>query len=217
MPYGLHWEWRGFGRLEASVRHRITQLPPAYAVERTVRDRYLWRSGMVTNIKLRSWPSGSSLKFKRLVRRDTEHGVQLWSEHVDEDFAFPLHGAQIRQLGNEVGLELPATLPRDDPVALIAELEMAGLSIITVEKVRRLYRWESGERKVFVELARVLHPERLETVGIEDAMGLAQGSALERVTAAKDAVLEGRDELRLPGTLETSSYLELLARWSGEN
>jgi hypothetical protein len=210
----MHWEWRGFGRIDSRVRERIMQLPLAYPTARTVTDCYLWVSGLQTNIKLRSWPGGASLKFKRRLSGSTQDGVQLWVEDLEEDFIFPLSTQTVAKLGRELRAELALQGPVEDPTTLLAELQTQQVSAVTVEKLRWLHQWESDGVKAFVELAELRAPQPLETVGIEDHMGLYDGSSEEMVDSGRVAVVVARDKLGLPGSLEVSSYLEQVASWS---
>jgi hypothetical protein len=213
MPYGLHWEWRGFGQLEPQLRDRITQLPLVYPTARTVTDHYLWVPGLETNIKLRIWPSGASLKFKRLLRHDEDgnSGVQLWLEPSKDDLPFPLSAEQAAGLSQELGLKLPIQGPVEHVDVLAAQLTAARVNVTRVEKLRWLFQWESGAMKVFVELAELRSHGAEETVGIEDNMGLSEASPEETVEAGRIAVVRARDSLGLPGSLDVCSYLQRLA------
>ncbi len=214
MPYGLHWEWRGFGGLDRQLKHRITQLPLAYPTARAITDRYLWVPGLGTNIKLRSWPGGASLKFKHRHRSDPEGAMGLWVERAEEDHLFPLPPSVIARLSAELSRELP---PKDgawEYDELLAGLNGAGVQVIAVEKRRRLFRWSDDDRTAFVDLSDIQSPERIGTVGIEDGMGLSDASTPTAVAAAREAVVTARNQFGLPANLKEASYLEALATWA---
>jgi len=210
----MHWEWRGFGRLDSNLRDRIAQLPLAYPTARTITDRYLWVPDLGTNIKLRSWPGGASLKFKHRYRSDPTDVLGLWIERPEEDHLFPLPPSVIAQVSAELRRELRTKDGTWDCDELLAELDTTGVQVITVEKWRRLFRWSRDDSAAFVELAEIQSPERIGTVGIEDGMGLSDASVPAAVATAREVVLLAKDQLGLPAKLKEASYLEALATWA---
>jgi hypothetical protein len=210
----MHWEWRCFGRLDPHLRDRIVQLPLAYPTTRSVTDRYLWVPGLGTNIKLRSWPGGVSLKFKQCYRRDPAEAMGLWIERPEEDHPFPLPPSVVARVSAELCREIG---PKDgtwDCDELLAELDATGVQVITVQKWRRLFRWSHEDSAAFVELAEIRSPERLETLGIEDGMGLSDASIPAAVATAREVVLTAKDRFGLPANLKEASYLAALATWA---
>jgi hypothetical protein len=211
----MHWEWRGFGRLDPRLRERIAQLPLAYPTARTITDRYLWVPGLGANIKLRSWPGGTSLKFKYPYRSDPTDEMGLWIERPEEDHLFPLPPSVVTQVSTELCRELR---PKDGTWGcdeLLAELHATGVQVVTVQKWRRLFRWSHEDSVAFVELAEIQSPEQIETVGIEDGMGLSDASVPAAVATAREVVLTAKDQFGLPANLKETDYLEALATWAG--
>ncbi len=213
MPYGTHWEWRGFGTLDPEVEERIMRLPRAYPTPRSVTDQYIWTPGLTTNVKLRSWSGGASLKFKRLLQNDAEIGLQLWMEREDEDHQFPVTRGTIAELEDELNVELGVSGERCTYGSLLAGLGSARVKLIPVEKLRWLFRWPSDVGHVFVDLAELGRPVHTQTVGIEDALGTSGVDDDQLTGMARDLVLEARESLGLPDGLRRLSYLEAVASW----
>lgn len=213
MPYGIHWEWRGFGTLEPGVEERIRRLPLAYPTARSVTDHYIWAPGLTTNIKLRSWSSGTSLKFKRLLRNDAQLGVQLWMELEEEDYQFPIAPAAIANLQDELKVELGMTAVRWTDETLLTRLRAAGAQLVRISKLRWLFRWQTDARLAFVDLAELSCPVRTFTVGVEDALGITDAHDARQTGEARDLVLEAKESLGLPDGLTRLSYLEAVASW----
>jgi hypothetical protein len=214
MPYGIHWEWRGFGTIEPDLRKRISQLPLAYPTARKVTDRYLWTPALTTNIKLRLWRDGASLKFKRSCDEHSAHGAELWAESLAEDFIFPLTPDVVALLSEELGVDLGQPRNLADPKALLHEVGAAGVRVVTVEKTRWLHQWQEGAFRTFVEAARITSPHHVHTVGIEDHMGLDAVSSRQAIDSALQAVVRARESLSLPGNLQSQSYLSAIAKWA---
>lgn len=214
MPYGLHWEWRGFGRLDAAARRRVESLSPIGGVD-TCTDRYVLLPDRHINLKFRTWPGGESLKIKRLIERDEDQAVELWLEDPAEDFALPLDAAATagilellrlpRSSGATVGTSREWTV-------LLGRLEPA-VRRITVVKQRRAFAHVAEDLPVRVELTEITEPEVTTSVGIEDFGGLGKGSPPALIRRAADAVATVRKQLDL--RLATLSYLDALAMWAG--
>ena len=209
----MHWEWRCFGRLDPHLRDRIAQLPLAYPTARAVTDRYLWVPGLGTNIKLRSWPGGGSLKFKRCYRRDPTDAMGLWIERPEEDHPFPLPPSVVARVSAELCREIRPKEGTWDCDELLAALDATGVHVIAVQKWRRLFRWSQQDSSAFVELAELRSPEQIETVGIEDGMGLSDISVPAAVATAHDVVVTAKAQFGLPANLKEASYLTALATW----
>ncbi len=212
MSYGLHWEWRGFGRLDQAARERIERLQPIGVVSAVV-DRYVWCPRLAVNVKLREWPGGQSLKLKRLLRRDQVLDVELWEERPDEDYSLPLSPEDLRVILSELGWEHVQVDTPVDRGSLEELLTHAapGVRLVSVAKRRRAFATAVGDTPVRVELVDITQPEKLTSIGIEDQLGLDEGSPAERYERGRDAVCSTRDELTL--NLESRSYLDALALW----
>jgi len=212
MSYGLHWEWRGFGRLDEAARERIESLRP-FGVPSSVVDRYIWCPGQAINVKLRKWPGGESIKLKRLLRRDEAVDVELWEERPDEEFLLPLSPERLSVILSELGWEHVLV---DTPVGggsleeLLAHAA-PGVRLVSVTKHRRAFTAQVGDTPVRVELTDITEPEELTSVGIEDQLGLDEQSTVESYEVGRDAVRAVRDRLN-PG-FESRSYLDALAFW----
>ena len=189
------------------------RLPLAYPIARTVTDEYLWVDGLDTNIKLRSWPNGASLKFKHKLESAPEHGTDLWQEDLQQDFAFPLEGEAISLLTQLLGRDLGLRSPVLDPGTLLQAIRNRGVKAVTVSKLRWLYSWTDGRLRTFVELAELSTPVEQVTVGIEDCHDLSERSSEHELKLAQDAVVETKRSLGLPGGLISGSYLTVVAKW----
>ncbi len=215
MAYGAHWEWRGFGELDAAVRAVVEALPPVDPEPRTITDRYVWHPGLTLNIKLRSSALGERVKIKRLLEEDRTTALGRWLEDPVEDYAFPLHASAIRKVAGALGLGAPLPARLDDAPALESLLTRAhpGLRLVTVEKVRRGYLWGRPGLPVTVELAEITAPERVTSLGLEDATGLSPGADREAIDTARRAVEEVRDTLGIGRALRACSYVDAVAVW----
>lgn len=213
MSYGLHWEWRGFGRLDPSARERIEQLPQWSAVSDIV-DSYVWWPGIAVNLKLRQWRSGESLKLKRLRHRDERLGVELWEERLDDEHLLPITSETLESISAELGWGTVYADSHSDRAALENLLLHAvpGARLIKVAKRRRAFAVSVGHLPLRVELADVTIPESVTSVGIEDQAGLDDQSSKADLECSRDAVCAVRDELDL--CLESRSYLGALASWA---
>ena len=213
MSYGLHWEWRGFGLLDDAARARVEALEPIGMVS-TVVDRYVWYPGLAINVKLREWPGGQSLKLKRLLRREELTDLELWEERPDEDYLLPLSPDDLHAILGELGWEHIWVGTPVDRLSLEELLVHAapGVSLISVAKRRRAFTTAVGDTPVRVELADIATPEELASIGVEDQLGLEEGSSPEALEAGRDAVGLVRDQLGL--AFEARSYLDALAFWA---
>jgi hypothetical protein len=180
-------------------------------------DRYLWFPGCTVNVKLRSFRGGETLKFKRLVEEDDYLRLQLWIEKPEEDYVFPLGRQAVEGLSRALGVDLPIErdLASSSELLYLLQTVTDEVQIVPVAKKRRSYVWVSEDSGVLIDLGDVLSPRQTLTIGLEDLTGLNEFSSREKVIAARDAVSAARDAMSLPGELETSSYLEALTRWVG--
>ena len=222
MATGLHWEWRGFGRLDEETRRKIEALPSAYpkspdGVE--FRDRYLWVPDCLINIKLRRGIQ-SGLKFKRLV--DKKGTLELWLEDPNELYPLPIEPAVVEKLAAELGIAL-----KESPTNAVREeselLSLLRQSVPPVREVLVVKRRKTFVRelavlnrtvRVLVEIADILEPEETVSVSVEETQGLQTGASPDRITAARYLVSTIRDELGLLGSLKTKNYLQALAEWA---
>jgi hypothetical protein len=212
MSYGLHWEWRGFGRLDKPARDRIERLRPVGPASSVV-DRYVWCPGLAINVKLRQWPGGQSFKLKRLLRRDEVHDVELWEERPDEDYLLPVSPESLQAILTELHwdhVEVSQPVDRGSLEELLAHAA-PGVQLISVEKRRQAFTTTVGDTPVRVELADISEPEALTSIGIEDQMELDERSATDAFERGRDAVRTVRDDLGMG--LESRSYLDALAFW----
>ncbi|MBI3267797.1 MAG: hypothetical protein HYZ53_02150 [Planctomycetes bacterium] len=198
MAFGTHWEWRGFGRLSPALRARLGALPALFPPAPT-HDEYLWAPGAAVNVKLR-W---GALKFKRLLATEGEFGS--WVEDPGEFLLFPLGAATLAQLGKDLGVSMPAALPRRvDREALLNLLQNAVPPVrrVSVRKLRVLREWEDRgmTTPVTVDTAEISEPESSFSVGLEHA----DRRALARCLAA----------LGLASELRRMNYLEAIALWA---
>jgi hypothetical protein len=213
MSYGLHWEWRGFGRLDPSARKRIEQLP-RWNVASEVVDCYVWWPGLAVNLKLRQWGGGESLKLKRLWRRDETLDVELWEERPEEEYLLPIAPEALDSIFAELGWgHVNVDSPADRLVLEDLLVHAApGVRLIEVAKHRQTFATSVGHLPVRIELADITVPESLTSIGIEDHGGLGERSSGEELQRGCDAVCTVRDELDL--NLESRSYLDALAFWA---
>ena len=212
MSYGLHWEWRGFGRLDSTARDRIERLTPI-GVASSVVDRYVWCPGLAINVKLRQWSGGQSFKLKRLLRRCQSHDVELWEERPEEDYVMPLSPESLQSVLTELHwdhVQVSQPVDRGSLEELLAHAA-PGVQLVSVAKRRRAFTTAVGETPVRVELADITEPEALTSIGIEDQLGLDEESSKEVYEWGRDAVRAVRDDLGV--RLESRSYLDALAYW----
>jgi hypothetical protein len=210
----MHWEWRGFGTIDATVRERLEQLPLAYPTARTVTDHYLWTPRLEANIKIRSWRDSANLKFKRLHSVDAACRVQLWIEPAAEDHPFPLGPDVLATLARELGVTLTSDDAGANPSILMDQLGHLGVRLVTIEKHRRLFRWESEQYRTLVDWCEIAAPERVDSLGIEDDCGISSLSTSDEMTLAVEAVATARRTLEVDSILQTRTYLEAIAAWA---
>jgi hypothetical protein len=203
MAVGEHWEWRGFGQIEATLRWRIHGLPPLSDAAWQVTDYYLWAPDCPMNIKLR----GDDLKLKRfLVARD---GLEQWLEDPAEVFPFPVSPTVVAQLCAEMGIAMPQPSHQwlDQPglLALLLHSE-SPVRLIPVAKRRRL-GWftpagaEQPASSVLVELTEIAAPETLTTVAVEHPQPAAVYAVLDALGLSTSGLL-------------SLNYLQVLALWA---
>ncbi len=200
MPYGKHWEWRGFGQTDETFRAWFKTLPFLYPpADAPLRDDYLWTPGCVHNVKLRY----DALKFKRFLER--REAFERWLEDESEFLPFPLDASQLHELQDLLNIRLPE-IPQQ-PVGRATLLTLIAraappVHVVTVIKRRRLARWTPAglDATVVLEWTRIEQPITIETVAIEhDDLGIVQ-AAHARLTP------------HLAG-LEPMNYLQAIGRW----
>ena len=165
MPFGDHWEWRGFGTTPVAFRTWFQTLPLLYPPSpQPLRDDYLWTEGCRHNVKLRD----RFLKFKRFLERRGD--FERWLEREDEYLPFPLQPDHLQTLARLLHIRLPtipqAPISRDQLLSLLAQAQPP-VQILTVLKQRRLARWSHGDTTIIIEWTRIRQPQAIETVALE--------------------------------------------------
>ncbi|HEY79580.1 MAG TPA: hypothetical protein G4O05_00685 [Caldilineae bacterium] len=202
MPFGEHWEWRGFGHASPQFRAWFQSLPPLYPPNKALlRDAYLWTPGCMHNVKLRS----DALKLKRFIAR--QGAFERWLEDPRDLLPFPLHPEHVRQVQALLNAHFPSIpqepASREAFLALVARARPP-VRVIVALKQRRLSRWRlpSGE-EVIVEWTQLHQPERVETVAMEH-------DNLQTLIRAWEGLSS-----HLAG-LRPMNYLTFIARWAGD-
>lgn len=203
MAFGTHWEWRGFGELPVDVRAAIEALPEKFPDAQELTDEYLWTPDCSVNVKLRL----GDLKLKRLVDSRDAGGdlpaLERWLEDRNENWAFPLSGSRLRAVEEAVRIDAGSLgagpCDREELLALLGDRAR----VVAVGKSRRQFSLPlagASQDAATVELAEILSPERLTSVGLEhsDAAGVDRAYT----------------ELGLHGRLLSLSYLDALGRWA---
>jgi|SoiMethySBSTD1v2_1073268.scaffolds.fasta_scaffold679631_1 hypothetical protein len=215
MAYGRHWEWRGFGTISDETREQLRKLPALFATRDRVTDHYLTLPGAKLNVKLRERAT-TSLKLKRLEQHYYRTGTDLWVEKPEEEYRFPLSPSAVDTLNASLGLTLPQSRSIGDPKMLVRLVRESGheIDIISVDKERETRSYAGPLGRGLIELTTIFKPERIDSVGVEDAIGLsvdAEGKALER---AQDLVAQVVKEYRLNESLRPMNYLQALEIWA---
>ncbi|MCH2373719.1 MAG: hypothetical protein MK538_06020 [Planctomycetes bacterium] len=207
MAFGRHWEWRGFGYLDAKLRNRIESQPAAFPSSQELVDTYLWSPRSGVNMKLRA----GALKLKRLLSE--ADGLEEWLEDPSENFAFPISRTQLRALRDALQVEtLDTTATVIDRTALLDLLKrfVPEVRVIEVAKRRQQYRVDDADARrttasglssgVTLEVAEILSPEIITTVGVEHADARAVATICK--------------QFGLADSLRTLNYLDAIAAWS---
>ena len=216
MAYGVHWEWRGFGDIAGEMEARILGLRPSAVAERTVTDTYLWYPGLGSNVKIRAWEGGGSLKVKRLLDPGDDPGPSLWLESPAEDYDFPLRATALEGALAALGVDPrtphpPTPLPGADFLAWLIDIPGA-LRTVEVRKRRRSFVWDASAVPVLVELAEIERPEPIRSIGVEDMADLAPEAPSERMTVARSSVSEVATALGRG--LSVLTYPQAVAIWA---
>jgi len=213
MAYGLHWEWRGFGTLDDAVLDRLSDLGFPSGVQEIV-DRYIWTPHIRVNLKVRSWSGGRSLKLKRPVDLDPESGLELWTEHPDDDHQLPLTPETATSILTELGFPADFSIATVEENNLVESIQRAvpETRVVTVRKQRARTVTRVGTTMVQVERAEILEPQLIASIGIEDVSELAHDSPTSTLDDARHAVRDMRD--RLAPQWKTCSYLCAVGTWA---
>jgi hypothetical protein len=216
MAYGVNWEWRGFGDIAGETEARILGLRASAVPERAVTDTYLWYPGLGSNVKIRAWEGGGSLKVKRLLDPGNDPGPSLWLESPAEDYDFPLRERALENALAALGVDPrtphpPTPLSSADFLSWLVDAAGA-LRIVEVRKRRRSFVWDAGAVPVLVELAEIEHPEPIRSIGVEDMAELAPEAPSERMTVARSSVSEAA--AALGGGLSVLTYPQAVAIWA---
>jgi len=200
MPFGDHWEWRGFGPVGVDFRTWFKTLPFLYPPSHNaLQDAYLWTPSCVHNVKLRY----DALKFKRFLER--RGAYERWREDENDFLSFPLSPGCLRELEGLLHSRLPESpaqpVDRATLLALIARSDPP-IRVITVRKRRQLTRWTPAglDAELVLEWTRILEPETIETVALEhEDLGVLQ-AAHARLTPHLTA-------------MRPMNYLQAISRW----
>lgn len=213
MAYGIHWEWRGFGRLDDAVLDRWSDLAFPSGVQEIV-DRYIWTPHMRVNLKVRSWSGGRSLKLKRPVDLDSASGLELWAERPEDDHELPLAPETATSILSELGLSSDFAIAPVDEAELVESMVRAApeTRVVLVRKQRSRAVIRVGTTMVQIEYADIVEPQHIASIGIEDVSGLAHDSPTSALDEARSAVCEVRD--RLAPRWKTCSYLCAVGTWA---
>ena len=198
MAFGRHWEWRGFGELDGTLRQRLDRLPLVFDTPQEITDRYLWVPRCELNVKLRE----GALKLKRLLER-APGGIEEWLEDERENYEFPVPREALSELETALGV-VPGDLgaaPAATEEELLERLErtLPEIRVVAVGKSRWL-RSDPEAGGAFVEVAQILQPERVFSVAVEAPGG--------------EAVREVVTRFGLREALREASYLDALAVWA---
>jgi hypothetical protein len=201
MPFGKHWEWRGFGQTSPRFTAWFRSLPPLYDdadARGLTRDDYLWTPGCRHNVKLRD----DALKFKRFLAR--RGPFEQWLEDAGEFLPFPIAPTHVGTLATLLDVQLPETPTAPlDREALLRLLHRAQPPVqrVTVLKQRRLRRWRFAEGvDLVVEWTHIHVPQDVETVALEC-------ESLEELTRAYARLRPWLHEMR------AMNYLQAIALW----
>ncbi len=216
MPYGDHWEWRGFGTITSGFAKRFFLLPAFYEKQFII-DEYLWIPGMGVNVKFRKGAE-SGLKFKRLKKTDGD--FEVWLEDEDELFEFPLNSEAWNALSDmlaNVDISLPPhPTPTPDRETTSEILQDLGCKIITVEKERETRKLEKSEGAILLEWATVKKPQHCTSVGLETwaenpEADLTDERALHLLEDTLSTLKIDEEPLR------PMNYLDAIKTWAEEN
>ena len=190
------WEWRAFVPIiEPDFRQNILNLPKMHGKPIIVNDRYIFRIGSNRNIKIR----GQDLRIKRIVKLSKKR-IGLWTT---EAYSFPISAYLFNYMTNTLNVSLPKREAKDG-AQLVSILSHATplIRIVRVVKHRELRRWPPKDPEgVIVELAEIIVPEKVTSVGIEH-------HDLKRVN-------EAVERLRLPGpSMKVIYYNDCIKVWA---
>lgn len=217
MPYGSHWEWRGFGGVSARFVEIYTELEPAIALH-SVQDRYIWIPGLEVNAKFREGVE-SGLKFKRIQKNEGD--FEVWLEDEDEMFEFPLSDNAWNTL-KTILLNTKLDLPGTPPPSFTQEeteqwLVRAGCKIIGVHKERESKLWKGENGLALVEWASITKPQSIISIGLEN---YSEEGAEDLTTDEDKQTLEmAVHELGLSGDepLRPMNYMNAVKEWAQGN
>jgi hypothetical protein len=219
MAFGTHWEWRAFGSVPLStVLHVVNRCDKHFGPEDSGNqhtDEYLWAPGCDVNVKLRD----KELKFKRLLEK-TEDGCELWTEEEDEMFPFPLADAALDFIRSHMKVALPERVDEirgslEDFKRFLPSFDPP-VRIIPVKKYRIEYDCVVDDATLIVELAEVMEPVSIWSIGIEgEDLIKPPSSKVDKAASRKSLtqILQLRDTLKLPGRMTVKGYLDMLAEW----
>lgn len=212
MPYGSHWEWRGFGGVTGRFVQIYSSLESHYKLH-SVQDRYIRIPGLCVNAKFREGAE-NGLKFKRPEKRDGD--FEVWTENEHELFNFPLSDEAwntLLKMLKSAGLTLPDAPPSSFSQNEVAQwLQQAGCEIVEVHKERESRLWQGDNGSVLVEWACISEPQSIISIGLEN---FAEGEAYNLTSNTGKLVVESAvKELGLDREpLHYMNYMDAVKLW----
>ena len=215
MALTTHWDWRGFGFVSPKVRRRFDELDSFFDDDEEPQrftDEYLWIPDSEINVKFRDgiglW---DGLKFKRFHGRVGD--LEKWTEPLDEVFPFPLSKQAWMLLLAEVKaahgkhVEPPDAADRTAALRFLRSID-SHVQTLKIVKERRSKIWGKN-RNVKVELAEILSPKRMTSVGLEIWDPRLDLTDHGSITLLQEAI----QDLKLAEEhLEVMNYLDLVKR-----
>jgi len=190
------WEWRAFAiRVESNFRQKILSLPKKHGKPLILTDRYIFRIGSNSNIKIR----GPDLRIKRIAKVSKKR-IALWTT---EAYSFPISAYLFNDVTNALNISLPKREVKDgDQLVSILSHATPLIRIVNVVKHRELRVWPpSNPEGVIIELAEINVPEKVNSVSIEHR-------DLKKVN-------EAVGWLRLPGpSMKVIYYTDCIKVWA---
>lgn len=168
MAYGSHWEWRGFGGVDARFTKRFRSLSKLID-QHSQSDYYIYAPGLTTNLKIRQGKE-SGLKFKHPGKTDGD--FEIWSEYEDELFEFPLPSKGLDLLEdtlNSTDLGPINSIPSgiNNPGDTLPWLKEIGCRVIEVEKAREIRELHLSTDTILVEWTCIYKPQALISISVE--------------------------------------------------
>lgn len=227
MPNGIHWEWRGFGRVSDDFRRAFECYPLRFEdgpLWDNTKDEYIWIPNSRINVKLRLGGGQQGLKLKRLV--DFNGDVELWLEDPQELFSLDkLDQTLLNEVAGKLGLPAMNVPPgRLTPSQVLEIFRTAKTSAIVAAVHKKRQSRQAGPwiQVELVEILRVIAGGReipldfpVFSVAVENSTDLSNASPAS-LAAGRDAVLAIIHSLNLTSeALRPMNYLDAIAVWVG--